>query len=398
MFRTYTYRLYPNKNQKVIIERTFGCCRFVWNSILAKRIELWKTEKKQLSAYKCSSMLLTPMKHNEDTKFLQEVDAQALLYTLSFQQQAYQAFFRRLKKGNCKAGFPKFKKKHEGEQSYRTKSKIYIKNNKIVLHKLGHVKIRGKNEIQGRIVAATVKRTADFKYYVTVCYDIKEIPLLPKTSKHIGIDLGLRHFIVTSNGEEINKPDYQQIEQKKIRRFQRKIDRKPISSKNRMRARRKYAQVMQKIKCRRKDFIHKTSKRLCECYDVICVEDLRPSEMMGTFAKPVVRRLVDATFGNFLRQLTYKAEWYGKKLIFIDKFYPSSQICSSCGFQHNRAKDMHLIKWKCPKCGVVHHRDINAAKNILSQGLKQISNRGVDSRIDVCRDCVKPEKVAVDEA
>lgn len=358
--KAYKIRIYPNKKQRILIAKTFGCCRFVYNYFLAERIKLYKEEGKTLSAFD-THKLLTPLK--QQLEWLKEPDKCSLQNALINLDRAYKMFF----KGS---GYPRFKSKRNNHNSYTTNQSIRIFDKYIQLPKLGKVKFRGKYDIQGRIVSATVSQEPSGKYYVSLCCE-EEIEQLPKTNQSIGIDLGLKDFAILSNGIKIPNLKYLVKSEKRLAKLQRELSRKPKGSSNRNKARIKVARCYEKITNQRKDFLQKLSTQLVRDYDNICIEDLNVEGMVKNHN--LAKSISDASWSEFVRQLTYKCEWYGKQLIKVDRFYPSSQLCNNCGYKNKAVKDLKIRYWTCPECGNEVDRDINASKNILREGLKLIT-------------------------
>lgn len=358
--KAYKIRIYPNKKQRILIAKTFGCCRFVYNYFLAERIKLYKEEGKTLSAFD-TIKLLTPLK--QELEWLKEPDKCSLQNVLKNLDSAYKLFF----KGR---GYPRFKTKRDNHNSYTTNQNIKIFDKHIQLPKLGKVKVRGKYDIQGRIVSATVSQEPSGKYYVSLCCEV-EIEQSPKTNQSIGLDLGLKDFAILSNGVKIPNLKYLAKSEKRLAKLQRELSRKPKGSSNRNKARIKVARCYEKITNQRKDFLHKLSTQLVRDYDNICIEDLNVAGMVKNHN--LARSISDASWSEFVRQLTYKCEWYGKQLIKVDRFYPSSQLCNNCGYKNKAVKDLKIRYWTCPECGNEVDRDINASKNILIEGLKLLA-------------------------
>ena len=370
--KAYKFRIYPNADQEVLIIKTIGCVRFVYNYFLALWNEEYSKNGKGLTYNSCSAML-PQMKKNEATSWLKEVDSIALQSSVKNLSDSFSRFF---KKQNRR---PQFKSKKNPVQSYTTKNvnkSITIIENIIKLPKLGQVKFAKSRELNGRILNATIRKNPSGKFFVSILCE-EEVPELPETSLEIGIDLGITDFAILSNGQKIDNNRFTSKMEKTLKREQRKLSRRALLAKkagkelfearNYQKQKKKVARLHEKVINQRTDFLNKLSTEIVKNHDSICIEDLNTKGMLRNHK--LAKSISDVSWFSFVSKLQYKAEWYGREIIKVDKWFPSSQLCSKCGHKDGK-KSLEIREWTCPVCHAHHDRDINASKNILAEGLQ----------------------------
>lgn len=376
------FRIYPTKEQEILIAKTFGCSRFVFNHFLAKWDESYKAIGKGLSYGSCSKEI--PMLKQE-FDWLKEVDSHSLQSSVKHLIDAYDRFF---KKQN---GRPRFKSKRNPVQSYKTNiekknqlSEVSIVGNKLKLPKLKWVCFANSRQVEGRILNATIRRNASGKYFVSLLVE-QEIHELPKTGSSIGVDVGLKHFAVLSDGMVYKNDRYFRTLEKKLAREQRKLSRRQLialnkkiklsEAKNYQKQKRKVARIHEKIANKRTDFLHKVSTEIVKNHDVIGIETLQVKNMQKN--RKLSKSISEVSWSAFFRMLEYKAGWYGKTIVKAGKTFASSQLCSGCGHQHKDVKHLGLRKWTCPNCGVHHDRDVNAGLNLKQEAERILASSTV---------------------
>jgi putative transposase len=374
MQKAYRYRFYPTTEQESLLRRTMGCVRLVYNKALDARTSGWYERQERIDFVETSSML-TGWKKQEELDFLNDVSSVPLQQGLRNLQKAFVNFWA------GRAKYPNFKKKHSGGSAEFTKSAFKWKDGKVFLAKCTEaLPIRWSRDLPKDCDPSTitVKLDASGRWFASLLVDTN-IAQLPKSDKSIGLDMGITSLIATSNGDKIANPKHFKQLRKKLRRIQKALSRKQKGSNNRHKASRVVAKVHAQITDARKDFLHKLTTQLVRENQTIVVEDLAIKNMVKNHKLALA--VFDASWGELIRQLAYKCEWYGRELIKIDRWFPSSKRCGNCGHIVDKMP-LNIREWECPKCGANHDRDINAAHNILAAGLA----------VSVCGANIRPDR------
>ncbi len=373
MLKAFKYRLYPSDQQAEFFAKSFGCVRKVYNLMLNDRIESYKKNRGTGEKIKFP----TPAQYKNEFPFLKEVDSLALCNAQLHLNAAYNNFFSK-----PSSGFPKWKSRKNPVQSYTTNNQngtiAIVAGRYLKLPKMEPVRIKLHRQLQGLIKTATISRTATGKYFVSILCET-EVEAKKKTGSVIGMDLGVTSFAAFSDGKKVQNLNHLAKTSDPLAKAQRKLSRRAgqakkegrllADSRNYQKQRILVAKLHQKISNQRNDFQNKLSTYLVNNHDVICVETLNVKGLVRNHR--LARTLHDVSWSTFLSKLTYKAEWYGKQVIQVGRWFPSSQICPSCGHRDGK-KGLHIREWSCPSCGTTHDRDVNASINIRAEGLRQL--------------------------
>lgn len=374
--RAYKYRFYPTPEQAQLLLRTFGCVRYVWNKALADRQERYTTQGRSTS-YVETAHWLTSWKQDPDMAFLSEVSNVPLQQALRHQQAAFAAFFAK------RAKYPRFKSRHKSRQSATFQNNAFrLRDGVLKLAKMDTpLDIRWSRPLPDGATPSTVtvSRDASGRWFVSMLVE-EAIEHLPRSDAAVGLDVGLTALVTLSTGEKITNPRHERADRKRLARAQRELARKDKGSANRNKAQLKVARVHARISDRRRDNLHKLTTRLVRENQTLVIEDLNISNMVKNHK--LARAISDAAWHDFRSMLTYKADWYGRNLVVVDQWYPSSKVCSACGHRVERMP-LNIRSWVCPACNTTHDRDVNAAMNLVAAGLAETQN--------ACGGAVRPE-------
>jgi len=388
--RVYRFRLELAAEQERAFGRLAGARRWVWNWALARRQEHYKATGKSLSRGVLSAEL-TALKDKSETAWLKDADSQALQQALIDLFRAFDAFFAK------RARFPRFKSRKRDVARFRIPQRVTLADGYLTVPKIGRVKVRQSQPVDGATKSATFKRDACGHWFVSLVVEMEmpDVPLpLPAPERAVGVDLGLKDAVVTSDGARVAAPRFYRAAQRHLKRAQRSFSRKALGSANRVKARAKVARVHQKIAARRTDFCHKLTTTLIANHDAVCIEDLNVTGLART---KLGKSMMDASMGTIRRQLEYKGVWYRTHVVAVDQFYPSSKLCYACGHKNDRLT-LSDRAWACPSCGSVLDRDLNAARNIREEGLRMLAV-GLTDNANVCGAGVRrPMAATGDEA
>ena len=360
MEKAYEYRIYPTEEQRELIVKTFGCARYVYN----KALELQQSSDTTLSLFVLNNYV-NQLKKQDATAWLKEPDKFSLTYSVKALVNAISNHRKNPKHFNV----PHFKKR-KYRQSYKTSftnNNIAVLDGAVKLPKLGRVKAAIHRPITGRIINATIKQVPSGKYFISICTTDNELPIKKELNNAVGLDVGIKDFATDSNGNAYGNKHFYKSCENKLKQEHRKLSRKQKDSKNWNKQRIKLAKIYETIANKRKDYIHKITSKLVDENQVICIEDINTSGLMRN--SKLSKSIAEQGWYEFKRQLEYKCNWYGRSLVVIDRFYPSSKLCNNCGWKNTQLK-LCDRKWTCPDCGMELDRDFNAADNVKDEGIR----------------------------
>lgn len=377
--KSYKFRIYPTKEQESLLSKHFGHCRFVFNMFLNERKEKYLNEKTSLNYYD-NARTLTDLKKEEDFAWLKEVNSQSLQASIRNLDIAYKNFFNKQNK------FPRFKSKYN-KQSFKIPQNVIVEEDKLVIPKFKEgIKLNFHRQMKGKPLFATISKSTTGEYYVSITCEIKHKPF-EKTGRSVGIDTGIKELAILSDGSSYENINSLKNRLKKLKYEQKQLSKKQKGSQSRNKQKRRLALVHEQIKNIRKDYLHKVSTEIVKNQDVISVENLAVKNIMKNHC--LAQAMSDVSLGTFYTMLEYKSNWNDRQFIKIDRFFPSSKTCSSCGWI-KQDLTLSIREWTCESCGEYHDRDINAAKNILKQGINILSGSGIESYVKQKRDEALP--------
>jgi putative transposase len=383
--RVYRFRLEPTFEQEQRLRQFAGARRFIWNWALEQRREHYEQTGQTLPAGELSARL-TALKDQPETEWLREMDSQLLQQALADVQRAFVNFFER------RAGYPRFKSRKRDQARFRIPQRVRVVGRGVQVPKIGRVRLRLSRPVEGETKSATFKQDTCGHWHVSL---VAETPMpvvtlpLPDPAQSVGLDLGLKDAVVPSDAPPIPAPRFYRRGARKLRRAQRTYSRRQKGSRNKAKARTRVARVHQRVANQRTDSVHKLSTTLIKTHQAVCIEDLN---VRGLARTKLAKSVADAAMGMMRRQLEYKGRWYGVHVVVVDRFYPSTQLCHVCGFK-NAALTLSNRTWQCPRCSIVHDRDLNAALNIRDEGLRILAV-GYPESLNACGGVVRPPTVA----
>jgi putative transposase len=370
IYKSYKFRIYPNSEQEILLVKHFGACRFVYNRFLNERKEKYLNERTLLNYYD-NAKTLTDLKKDNYYSWLKEINSQSLQSSIRNLDTAYKRFF------NKQNNFPKFKSKYD-RQSFNIPQNVFIDDNRLLIPKFRKgIKIKVYRKLEGIPLFATISKSLTNKYYVSITYEVEYEPY-KKTNSRIGIDTGIKDLAILSNGDKYENIKSLKTKLKKIKYESKQLSKKQKGSISRNKQRKKLVKIHEKITNTRKDYLHKVSTEIVKNHDIISVEDLSVKNIMKNHH--LAQAMSDVSLGAFYTMLEYKSNWNDRQFVKIDRFFPSSKTCSKCGWI-KQDLTLNIREWTCDSCCETHDRDLNAAKNILKQGLNILSGCGIQSDI-----------------